>query len=235
MNSNANENTNGITVKQVKPEQWSRGKVPSKAKTYLKKHLEGDDNWIASIIAREGVTLASIDKIHDSHSLFRPYEKKNFRTNFRNLKASIDKRKAGVAFDQEAFEKESQKYKNNAMLEKGYPRWNHPENNAKRLLEEDIKDASNSMKSPGDLRESRPEYEAYPKDVFRNQYYREKRKVKETSFWQHRRNKQMRKKKVEEDVQALIDEENVPLEQRAPFEGLLVSSSPRSPSDIANL
>ena len=190
-------------------EPWSRGKVQSKAKTYLKLQLQqkGENNWNKEIISEEGVTSKSIDKIHDRHELFRPYKKENFQSNFRSLKKAVDKNAAAVSFDQEAFDKESQKYKNELTLKKGYPKWDHPQNNAKKLLANDLKLNSNSNITPSDLQASRPEYGVYPKNVFRDRFYREQRKQVEHPFWVYRRNKQMRNKTAEDELKILIEEE----------------------------
>ena len=60
-------------------EPWSQGKTFSRAKTYLKLQLKGDDNWITRIIAEDpGVSSKTINKIHVGHDLFRPYKKHNF-------------------------------------------------------------------------------------------------------------------------------------------------------------
>ena len=188
-------------------EPWSRGKNLSKAKTYLKLQLESPNNWIQQMIARDpAVSSKTIDRIHASHELFRQYKKENFRSNFRSLKKTMDKNAAAVAFDQNAFEKEASKYPSEPMLKAGYPRWNYSQNNAKKLLENDMKPGgvySNNMK-PLTLRAFRPEYQAFPKKVFGDRLYREHRRKTETSFWVHKRNKKMRKRTIENDMEALI-------------------------------
>lgn len=192
-------------------EQWSRGKTFSKAKTYLKLQLEGDDNWVTRIIADDpGVSAKTIDKIQDMHDLFRPYKKQNFRANFRSLKKAIDKNAAAVSFDQNAFNKELTKYQKEPLLKVGYPRWNHPQNTAKKLLENDMKPGglyNNPDMKPSELRELRPEYQRFPKKVFQDRLFREHRKQKETPFWVHKRNKKMRKKAIDHEIQALVVQE----------------------------
>ena len=64
-------------------EPWSWGKTFSRAKTYLKLQLEGDDNWITRIIAEDkGISSKTINKIHDGHNLFRPYKKQKLLIKF---------------------------------------------------------------------------------------------------------------------------------------------------------
>ena len=191
-------------------EPWSQGKTFSRAKTYLKLQLKGDDNWITQIIAEDpGVSSKTIDKIHDGHDLFRPYKKHNFWSNFRSLKRAIDKNSAAVSFDQNAFNKESTKYLKEPMLKAGYPWWNHPGNAAKKLLENDMKPGGlyNADMKPSALRELQPEYQRYPKKVFWDRLFQEQRKQIEVPFWVHKQNKKMLKKETNQEIQALVLQE----------------------------
>lgn len=191
---------------------WSVGKKMSVAKTWLKEQLEADDdNIIQQMIALDpGLSHRTIDKIHDRFSLFQQYDKLKFRTNFRNLKKTIDKQASAVMFDKEAFEKDSTKYPRERVLKAGYPRWDHPQNKAKKLLEEDLKSSgiynTENMK-PLDLHVLRPEYQEFPPTIFRNRLYREIRTQKETPFWVYKRNKRMRKIAINEEMLAQIQKE----------------------------
>jgi len=191
-------------------EAWSRGQKSSRAKAYLKLQLESDeDNWIKQIIAKDpGISSKTIDQIHDTHDLFQPYKKQNFRSNFRSLKKAIDKNAAAVSFDQAALTKELEKYPKETLLKAGYPRWNHPENQAKKLLENDLKAGGLYEKAkPLELRKKRPEYEAFPEKIFSDRVFRERRKQIETPFWVDKRNKAMRKKTVDHGLESLTAEE----------------------------
>ena len=88
------------------------------------------------------------------------------------------------------------------ILKTGYPRWNHPENRAKQLLEEDTKPGGiyyNENLKPRDLKVTRPEYQAFPDKNFRDRLYKAKSAHIEKPYWQNERNKSMRKKKVAEE------------------------------------
>jgi hypothetical protein len=88
------------------------------------------------------------------------------------------------------------------MLKTGYPRWNHPDNHAKNLLEEDTKKGGIYKKEnmkPKDLKVTRPEYHSFPEKIFRNRLYKAKSAHTEKPYWQNERNKSMRKKKVTEE------------------------------------
>ena len=88
-------------VQTVEPEPWGKGKTLSKAKKYLKVNLEGtNNNWIKDLLTEDPrMSLKTIDKIHDSHDLFRPYKKDLFQASFRRMKNAIDKDDLAVAFD----------------------------------------------------------------------------------------------------------------------------------------
>ena len=189
-------------------EPWGRGKKLSKAKTFLKSLLESDGNWVKQMIAEDpGVSSKTLDKIHDKYDLFRPYKIENFRANFRSLKKTIDKNAAAVLFDQQAFDKDSMNYPKEVLLKAGYPRWNHPQNCVKKLLENDMEEggiySSNADMKPKELHALRPEYQQFPIKVFRDRLFREHRKQTETPFWVHKRNKRMRKKTVQ-DMETLV-------------------------------
>jgi hypothetical protein len=198
---------------QNTPELWKN----SVAKSYLQDKLEStESNWIQELVEADAsgdpkLHFSTINAIHSRHELFRPYAQEKFRNNFRALKKKIDKTSAAVAFDQKAFEMEAMKYPKNISLNAGYPRWDHPNNSAKKHLENDLKDGGiykNGTMKPSDLRNLRPEYNEFPPDVFRSRIYRELRREKEGTFWQHKRNKKMRKKAVDAEVRAITSRES---------------------------
>ena len=188
--------------RKTKVEPWASGKKVSRAKTYLKLQLENENSWVRRIIDSDPMMSSkTIDQIHGCHHLFRQYDVVKFRSNFKSLKKSIDKTASAVRFDQNAFEKELSKYQKEPHLKTGYPRWNHTNNEAKKLLEDDIKSQN---RKPKELYKLRPEYQRFPEAVFRNRYYRERRKQTEQPFWVLKRNNRMRKKTTENEMEALI-------------------------------
>ena len=119
------------------------------------------------------------------------------------MKNSINKEIANIDFDQKAYNKEKLKYPMQETLRAGYPRWNHPNNRVTReLLEEDTKEGSlyrEKKITPKQLREKRLEYQKYPDKIFRDRLYKAKSKHIEQPYWQNKRNKSMRKKKMVEE------------------------------------
>ena len=164
--------------------------------------IDSNPTW-ASNGRSQGQT---IKEIHDHHNLLEKYPLQNFKTNFKNLKNSIDREFDNVKFDQDAFNREKLKYPKEQMLKIGYPRWNHPNNMAKKLLEDDTKEGGiydDPAIKPRHLRAMRPEYQQFPKEIFRNRLYRVGRSHKEEPYWIHKRNKNMNKQKLtEEDLEA---------------------------------
>ncbi|OEU18315.1 hypothetical protein FRACYDRAFT_236592 [Fragilariopsis cylindrus CCMP1102] len=153
-------------------------------------------------VLRSRSTNKTIGTIHGRNVLFTRYPLKNFVTNLRSLKNAIDTEFINVDFDQEAYDKEIIKYPMQRMLKVGYPRWNHPDNHAKKLLEEDTKKGGLYEKEnlkPKDLKVTRPEYREFPDDVFRSRVYKALSGHREKPYWQNERNKSMRKKKVTEE------------------------------------
>ena len=192
-----------------KIEEWRK----SKAKAVLDKLLRDKNSWVHQMIdsnptwASNGRSQGqTIKEIHDHHNLLEKYPLPNFKTNFKNLKNSIDREFDNVKFDQDAFNREKLKYPKEQKLKIGYPRWNHPDNKAKQFLEDDTKEGGiydDPAIKPRHLRAMRPEYQQFPKEIFRNRLYRVGRSHKEEPYWIHKRNKNMNKQKLtEEDLEA---------------------------------
>jgi len=189
-----------------KLERWEK----STAKQVLSTLLRDKTSWANKIIDsdpsfgvhRSRSTSKTIETIHVRNILFKLYPIKNFTTNLRSLKNAIDTENINVEFDQKAFDREIVKYPMQRMLKAGYPRWNHPDNHAKKLLEEDTKKGGiyeTENLNPKDLKVSRPEYRDFPDKIFRNRLYKAKSAHIEKPYWQNERNKSMRKKKVTEE------------------------------------
>ena len=188
------------------------GWIKSTAKEVLVTLLRDRASWVNEIIdsdptfmvRRSRSTAKTIEKIHGQNALFCAYPLKNFITNFRNLKKSLDSERRNASFDQEAYNKEKEKYPVLRTLKAGYPRWNHPLNEAKMLLSQDTEEDGvyqNENLKPKALKALRNEYQSFPDDIFRNRLYKAKSAHKEKPYWQNERNKSMRKRKVlEQDL-----------------------------------
>ena len=186
----------------------------------LDKLLRDKYSWVHQLIGYNPTWATNsrsqgrtIEKIRSQNKLFEKYPLQNFKTNFKTLKKSLDREFANVKFDQNAFDGEKLKYPKERILKVGYPRWNHPDNKAKKLLEEDTKEGgiyNDSTMKPMDLRAMRPEYQQFPKKIFRNRLYRVGRSHKEEPYWIHKRNRKMNKQKVtDKDLQAIVTDEEL--------------------------
>ena len=189
--------------------RWSK----STAKQLLAALLKDESSCIQAIIAEDQECgYETVDRIWGTHVQFQNYSKEKFRGCFRTLKASIDHEADAVACDQAAFDKEKKKHPATRALKAGCPRWNHPDNPAKKMLEEDLKcaggDNNRGIKKPKELRAMRPEHQDFPPEIFRNRYYRQLRTNKEKPFWVHERNRKMRKQtlQMEAGLEQLLSE-----------------------------
>lgn len=163
-----------------KPPPWMK----SRAKELLEKLIADESSYIHA----DGM---DVDQIYISDPLFKQYKIENFRTNYRNLVAKIDLERYAVEFDQQAYNKEIEKFVRNDRTKRGYKFWDGDE--AQRLMKEDAKHKRTEGLKPQDLWESREAYKAFPLDVFRGHIYQEERRQKEKAYWQKRRNDKARK------------------------------------------
>jgi hypothetical protein len=172
-------------------EQWRDG---CEAKELLRKLLTDESSWISEVY--DGTTK-SIDAIHCRESLFTQYKKERFRTNFRNLKNSIDNKKKAIAFDQKAYDHEQSKWPVADQFATGGFRW--AGSRAQQLLRIDLADESRKKLKPKALYEQqdRKEYRYWTLAQFRDYYYEEKKWETQGVYWQAQRNNDMRKKTVE--------------------------------------
>ena len=199
------EQVTNNSVDKPKPETWRK----SEAKKLLGKLLRNESSWVYGILefdADRGINeIDTLEAIHYEEPLFGKCNIQNFKTNFKNLKARIDKDRKNSEFDQDALNKEKLKYPSLSMLQASHPRWNHSE--AKSRMEEDVKAKKHLNMLPIDLRETRPEYLKFEKHIFRDILYAEVRKQTGEAFWVYKRNKKMRKKTVaqEEEVDELAN------------------------------
>jgi hypothetical protein len=164
----------------------------SPAKSLLTKLLWDESSWIHQ--------STCIEEVYEAEPLFKLYPLKNFKTNFKNLKVSIQEEKDAIRFDQVAFESESELFPRNPTTKAGNPFWDRHE--AQRLMAEDVKAGRTLQMKPSVLRESRSEYQEFPLAILRNHKYQEERKEREGVYWQKKRNDRARKKH-ERDVRSL--------------------------------
>lgn len=139
---------------------------------------------------------ATAEQVHSSDPLFAKYNVQNFKTNYKNLKQSIETELMAIEFDHLTLQKHNSAFPRMALTNRGYPFWDtHP---ARRLLEADVKHGRLEGKKPSDVRKSNAVYQEFPLNVFTKHVHQEIRKQREAVAWQDRRNKKGRKQHDEE-------------------------------------
>lgn len=140
----------------------------------------------------------AVDEIHNDDPIFKQYPLRNFKTNFRNLKNSIDVERAAIQFDQLSLEADRNKYPRNGTTDRGYPFWDtHP---ARKLLEDSVRKGQANNVKPQEIRSSETAYKDFPPRVFAKHVHQEKAKQTQEVYWQQKRNKKGRKKHEVEAV-----------------------------------
>ena len=179
--------------KSQDPPPWRN----SEAKALLRELLMDEESWIH---------LCLLEQIHMSEPLFKQYKWANFRNNFNTLSKAIELEKASVAWDQRAFDKYKKKHPREETTNRGEPFWDGHQ--AQRLLISDVKKQASDLekgiidrpKLPAEMWNTRVEYKEFAIATFRNHYYREKRSLVESVYWQKKRNRDgQRKRQLEEE------------------------------------
>lgn len=157
-----------------KPEDWGS----SKAKAFLLKCLMDDKSPVHEMTPKE---------IYNSHPEFKRYDPERFKANLRELRKAVKKRKKIVEEDEQQFWQQQFTNPRKEFTSKGDPFWDT--HKAKTSLEEDFKNGNADKLLPSELRETRLEYQAFSKKVFRGHVYQERRRLREAPFWILKRNK----------------------------------------------
>jgi hypothetical protein len=84
-----------------------------------------------------------------------------------------------------------------ATTPQGYPRWDGSD--AQRLLRHDIDKKRNEEYTPSQLRDKRPEYQAFPLKVFRDHIQQELRSRREKGYWLNRKARKEKEKKKKQE------------------------------------
>jgi len=130
-------------------------------------------------------------QVHESRPMYEQYKLSNFRTNFTNLKATLEGLQRRAESDEAAFlHDEALNLRTN---NKPYPRWGGSV--AERFLKIDIDAGKHKVMEPLQLHKTRPEYSPYPLTVFRDHIHQELRGRRERPYWMARREEAEKKKK----------------------------------------
>jgi hypothetical protein len=144
------------------------------------------------------VHTSSVEEIYEDPD-FQKYDFTRFKANFKNLKDGIAAKNAAVQFDQQSFDSEKELFPRNPSTVRGHLFWNG--SYAEAMLAEDIKANRINHMTPKLARAERPDYEAFPLEVFRNHFYKEISKQRQEVYWQVKRNRHGRKQHEKEEQQ----------------------------------
>ena len=135
------------------------------------------------------------EELWESHRQFQLYDFGKFKGYNKNMMKLTSKRKGRISEEQASFNHDMLKLQQKTITAREYPFWNkHP---ASELLREDELNCTEKQMKPEKLWRSRLEYQDFPLPVFRKHIYQERMKQLAAPYWQHKRNKNA-KKKLEE-------------------------------------
>lgn len=155
------------------------------------------------------IHLCLPEQIYHTEPLFEQYPWKNFQSNFNRLMDKLDLEEECIAFDQAAVDHYRNKKPQPLTTVRGEPFWEgHP---AQALLKDFVAKQDEDWKNkliprkllPAELHGSKSDYKAFSLPTFRNHYYRDMRALRESVYWQKKRNKDGQKKHDHEDDQRL--------------------------------
>jgi hypothetical protein len=137
--------------------------------------------YLEALILDGSVTAESDpNEVYNSLEEFQMYNIRNFKSNLRNLIASINLKEELARFDIEAVEHHMGLHPRPQLTQQNYPFWDT--SSAKTLLVNDMNNGLELIMAPKDLRNTRPEYQAFPLDVFRRHIHQEKRRLLQSSY-----------------------------------------------------
>ena len=123
-----------------------------------------------------------LQEVHEMRAEYRQYDYDKFKTNFRNLKDTLQKNQKSAIEDAMSLMHDKLLHVG-AGRDKPYPRWQGSA--AERLLKLDIDRGLHKRLLPHELRahKDRAEYRKFPLKVFRDHIYQELQNRKERSYW----------------------------------------------------
>ena len=117
---------------------------------------------------------------------YKPYNPKNFATNLRNLRSSIQKQQKYADEDSAALAHDLLLHPHAATDPRGYPRSRWDGSKAQRLLKLDIDAGEHEKMKPEKLHATRTEYQDFPLKVFRDHINQETKSRREKAYWLNR-------------------------------------------------
>jgi len=176
-NQSANSEKRRITQPSVMPEAKAVPWQHSDAKKALTDGIldgtvSGNLSWRQVFAMRE--------------ELYTPY-KKNFATNLRNLRKSLQSLQDRADEDQEAVLHDLAAFPRSTVNARGHSRFDGSE--AQRFLKKCIDDGDDEGLFPKDIWLTRLEYQEFPLKVFRDHVSQERRRRCEKSYWLNKNKK----------------------------------------------
>jgi hypothetical protein len=160
----------------------------SDAKTKILELLSGDP-------AHKYWTHQPAQVYDDNTLLFHLYKFENFSSNLRTLKKGILLERESTDFDESALERESIAFQRGPVTSRGLPYYD-TSRTKKLLVREAMEGTLEQYKhNPHALKSSNQIFKEFPDEVFAKHVNREKRRVKESVGWQHKRNVTKQKSK----------------------------------------
>jgi hypothetical protein len=122
------------------------------------------------------------------HVDYSNYEKRKFKQHLKHSLQTLTKHSQNALFANNAVANAQMNHPRGAVTERGYPFWDTSP--ACILLHQDICNGLTDQMKPSELWNTRNEYKEFPLDVFRQHIYQEKNRIKASSYWRSKNQKQ---------------------------------------------
>ena len=144
---------------------------------------------ILTILIMDGSIDESTDyvDVYNSDPEYQKYPKENFRTNLKNLIASLKKKEQWAAYDHRAIIADSIRFPRPQVTSRGHAYWDTSK--VAELLKKDIDEKVNETMSMHDFHESNEAYLEFHYDVFRKHVHQEINSRLKKFFWLKKENK----------------------------------------------
>jgi hypothetical protein len=142
------------------------------------------------------IHLCTPEQIYNTEPLFKQYKWENFQSNFNRLMDKLDLEEECVEYDRMALAQYKRKHPRTPQTNRGEPFWDgHP---AQEMLKAFVQQQDKDWKEqrlerkqmPAELHATQTAYQEFTIATFANHYYREMRTLRETVYWQKKRNRE---------------------------------------------
>lgn len=175
---NIDTSTQASDQQDPPPSPWAK----SRAKERARELLSDPTSYVHGMPATH---------VYFTDALFVRYDKKNFASNYNNLKKTLETEKLCIEFDKLALTNFNERNPRPPLTDKGVPFWDTSA--AKSLVIEEIKSGALDGLTPQQVRDRHDEYKLFPLRDFRQFLNMEKRNIREAVYWQAKRNRKGRR------------------------------------------